>query len=1509
MLSLRIGIVFVFVLGSLFLTYIGLTHTEVGRDYLRQEIEARFAERFMGHIEIATISSNPLRRIILEDISFYDENDHLWLHINQINAQPSWEAMFGGKIKLGLLNIIGPSLSVEYRADSTWNLSSVLSRRQLAASQDWEFESTYISVSEGEISISYEDRAPPPIQSGWVFDVSQSTINDISVKGHLNLQSNRRLFTLESFKASIDTLDFLANGELLHEGNLFHINALHLSSSLNHATIIGVLSVTDKTADLSLIDSYLSKEFMQRISPKVDPPNSLSFNGNIHRKLNQWSINDYTISTDQSRLNIATAEFEITEDLISFEASVEPSILSPDDLPSMVNTSQWHGGDLQIEGQIQGNTTISQLDLSGRLSILTQTGSITRLKASATRNTTWRYAATLVTSNLNLYDITGEEALAGKVNGTLHISGQGLRSPSLTAALVLSPSDIGGRMVDSLSLEASLNHQQLSLTSFAMEQDSHIMTEFSADWADSKPSYQATGIFSSVDLGSLLNMPKLETRIHASLAMSGSGSNLDDLALDLEIKTDSSMITWNETQRSAPPTSWTITVLDTTAAEHRLTIDSDVLDLQVSGNIAESSVNQMVPALSNAFDQMFDRFASRFNSDESTSTVERHRQVGTVTVNEKKDEPISINAPPVDLNVAWQLHGHSAVGALAPFLPVFDRHSDGAMRVKMDGESFQLQSEFQSEKIEINNLSLHQVKSSLSLNTDLSENIESNWDVDLTVTADSLKRQLITTRAPSISLTQKGDSGTIDIRTGIGNASSQGTLSSGLYLLADRIRLHIQDLRIPIGDDIWTISQKTDIEFLADGTIIKPLRLVALNPLLEEIQTMTIQGKLSSEDTLKVNLNGVDLNHISNTLQLRRPLGGQVDADLLWTGLWQPEITGTLDVDTLVFDNRIIGNLRASSTLLPGSPDLKLSMVIDSIAASSTNHIPLTNQVEMIGNIIVDAQNRQGELDLYWDVERIDAALLNTAFRDRVEFEGGLTGSFTLRGFRNNLKFDGYLALNETRFTAPRFNSFYNATGKFYLSGDQIMIDQILINDNEGGSATLRGALNFNDFQYISFDATTEFESLQVMNVLTHRSGLPFYGDIRISGNASLTGPIYSSFLRSDNLIVTPQSDLYIPVRESNTTFDPGFIIFADSTQSIERQFATLTRTRETILERRPEGERTFLDGLDMDLNLVGPQGSNIRLVIDPLLGDIINGIGTARVQIQRAGGEMSTYGSFVISSGDYLFTAGEIFARRFLIDSGTIIWNGDPLNPTLAIRGAYRTRASRSGLPEDVGGGIQTSLPLIVNLGVSGTLNAVLIDLNLEVDQRQEAISDTPLLDSYLNRPDLATEHATSVLLTNSFLLSANATRSGVFASSAVNSVSSLVASQLNRYLSQMIPQADFRIGVQSDETVQELDVSAGIALRLLNERLVIRGQGVYRGLNTEDVAAQGLEGEFIVEIQLSPSVSIEFFYRREGDVLSESLITNEAGVGLNYRTEFTSWRNLFRRDVSDLIDSPSGQ
>jgi hypothetical protein len=199
-------------------------------------------------------------------------------------------------------------------------------------------------------------------------------------------------------------------------------------------------------------------------------------------------------------------------------------------------------------------------------------------------------------------------------------------------------------------------------------------------------------------------------------------------------------------------------------------------------------------------------------------------------------------------------------------------------------------------------------------------------------------------------------------------------------------------------------------------------------------------------------------------------------------------------------------------------------------------------------------------------------------------------------------------------------------------------------------------------------------------------------------------------------------------------------------------------------------------------------------------------------------------------------------------------------------------------------------------------------VELSLAIDRtNQNVLGDYQALEARLNNPERSAEYATSVLLTNSFQLTTETVDSRTGEQLAFNSVSQLVSAQLNRFLNAALPNVDVSFGLLG-ERASDLDITYGVALRLLDERLIIRGEGVYQGSRTDatNVAAETMQGEVVVEVRLSPTVSVEVFFRREGDVFQSAELTNTTGAGLSYQTEFPTWRSLFDRLFGWLTPDP---
>lgn len=759
-----------------------------------------------------------------------------------------------------------------------------------------------------------------------------------------------------------------------------------------------------------------------------------------------------------------------------------------------------------------------------------------------------------------------------------------------------------------------------------------------------------------------------------------------------------------------------------------------------------------------------------------------------------------------------------------------------------------------------------------------------------------------------------------DISRGLGalRASSAGTdRLDSLYVQAEWERrdsvnvVQITDVEMDTGDGAWVLDRMATFGFYGNATTLDQLRVVFERNGTRTGQSVFAGGTFSTSETdsLRIAFSELELQPLSEFMEWRRVLGGLLNADLVVRGGYrQPRITGFMAVDTLSLDHYILGNASLRSNYVASRPEVSVDLRLDPIAPDDRavlygSDMPasiLQNQLRIAGDVRFPGRGEEenGMLNLETTIDQADVFWMTYLFPEVLgSVSGFLSGEGRVSGTFAYPVFDVRLGVVDGLFHIPYTQTTYAASGSLRMDQEAIHFEPLRLVDQTGGHLDVNGRLLFNEYTSFTFDMEGQFTDFQIMNV-GESDQLPFYGFLWASGNATLTGPLFNARLVSTNGRTTDHSELFIPIEEETRDTDQAFIVF-EETPGVIPDFKQL-ESRTSILQRRPSSERQFLDGLNLDLNIDAPPGSIVHLVIDPLLGDVINAVSTGNVQLILENDEFQVFGRLDVISGDYQFTAGELFIKTFLINPGGFIeWSGDPINATLNIPASYRTRASRAGLPGTEGErpGV---IPLIVDLQIGGTVDSPEVELSLSIDRsNQNVLGEYQALETLLNQPDRATEYATSVLILNSFQLTTESITTDSGGQLAFNSVSQLVTAQLNRFLESALPNVDFSLGFQG-ESAQDLDVTYGVALRLLNERLIIRGEGVYQGArSTESVrTSDGLQGEFVVEIRVGPRVSVEVFFRRESDILESTQLTNTAGVGLSYQTEFESWRSIIRSD-----------
>jgi hypothetical protein len=1534
-ISSRIVRLAAYVVAAAVVIVFALTRTEVGRDGLRMELERQFNRSVKGSLEIGTLRGNVFNRLSAEDVVVRDSAGREVISVERVVVRPTWRDVLRRTISTSRVTLVRPEVMLQQDEDGAWNVASALGRaRQASGAEPWIYRASRIEIVDGHLRTRSDAPPPSSIRDGSLFDWRNADLVAVDARTLVDWEPSLRLVDVLEFEGRLDDADLdidSLRGQLEFEGGRLSLNEVHLRTTSSAVQLNGSVSsiATLRTnpgrseVELDLGSSTIDGRELARIVPCLVIDGSVITAARLHGPLNNLAIEELSAERGTSSFSLEGSVVGLPGS-VDYDAALRSASIDWSDLeavwPNAPAVPFGHLGVVQITGHSRGTLHVGETDAGliwegdHELSLRSEAGLLESSgHASVDREGAVSVDGVLELASVDVGRLLNRTGLSSSITGRVELQAGGptVRGAAGKASIALSPSTWGGRGVDTLHADLIGNLAALRGDLYAVRGPGELRAGFTADLASLVPTYRLEARTVNLDLGPLLRNEGVSSSLNAHVLVSGRGRTWTGFRGDVSYRFDDSQLTVGSRLRVIPAHAARLSVQDAGDATPHVVLRGDVADVDVTGAGSLQSLALLARHWAGEAARSFaEELAKPYRPEERerlTRAASRASARGVLTANpavaaEPSGPDLSgIDAQTVDLSV--RVRRSDILSAFFPTLPALqtDLRMDGRATMAPDRIEVELQAE--ADSLSVGGVRLELLRGQLTAAAGVRPSLSRSMAGTLSLTASTVQAGEQTLTDPSVAVDYRDRGFDVAVQAASSGAAAPLRVSGRMDLLQDRNRLMIREFQTSAGDQVWTAPSGSIVDVFEEAVHVRGIRIERAGA-ADEAATdyLQIAGTLSGapEDTLFLRAEDLRMQDVGSMIGAGNDLGGRLDGRLAFTGLnRRPELTGRLDIRPLRYRNRHLGRLSVTSRYIPGSPDVALSAALSPDVPEDSTLLMEPSTLSMEGTFrlprfgaaagVQDA----GSLDLNVHAERADAFFFDYIFRDLVaDVAGYITGSAHVGGDFRMPVFDARLAVREGRFRIPEFGLSYGVSGPVAVDRRGIHLDDLALTDAGDGRAVVGGSILFNEYRYFSFDLRAALEEVLIMNVQQSRD-LPFYGRIAASGDVTLTGPLSNAELQSSNALTSPASDLYIPIAETGSATDAGFIVFADSTGLVP-DFGRLIQ-RQNLLDRRPEGERPFLDGLSMDLDILAPEGSTVHLVIDPLLGDVINAVGSGRIQLARHQGEFSTFGTFTVTSGDYLFTAGEVFFRRFLIDSGTITWDGDPLDAMLSIAASYRTRASTEGL--GLSNQEQRLIPLVIELDVTGRVTTPLVGLTLAIDRAERnAIGGFEGLEVVLNQPEQAAQYATSVLLTNSFLLTADQPLSQSRGQIAFNSVSQLVASQLNRYINYALPNVDLNLGVQG-ESAQDLDVTYGVALRMLDERLIIRGQGIYQ---TDEFRRreQAFLDEFIVEVRLNPRVSVEVFYRREGDILNaESLNTSTTGAGLSYRTEFSTWRRLVDR------------
>ncbi len=510
--------------------------------------------------------------------------------------------------------------------------------------------------------------------------------------------------------------------------------------------------------------------------------------------------------------------------------------------------------------------------------------------------------------------------------------------------------------------------------------------------------------------------------------------------------------------------------------------------------------------------------------------------------------------------------------------------------------------------------------------------------------------------------------------------------------------------------------------------------------------------------------------------------------------------------------------------------------------------------------------------------------------------EGRADARFEIRGEGRMAKLNGSVDVanlstmidyTHTRYTVPR------ATIK--IEDNHFLASNVRVYDEENNSGLMSMDLSLEHLSNIAYDIRIAPRSMIVLNTTAQENDL-FYGKVYASGSATVTGDKKGTYLDLTGS-TEGNSHFYMPLSSKSDVTSADFVVFErpgvriDSTDYLVR--------KKMAFERRTRRASASESNLSINVELTATPSTEVQLVIDPTVGDIIKGRGngTLNMRIVPSSNIFDMYGDYTITEGSYLFTLQNIINKRFVINSGsTIQWTGDPLDARLNIDAVYKLKASLQPLLSSTTlDNVTRAVPVECIINLTERLTAPTVTFDIKVPNADSEIQNA-VANLLNNQQSIATQFM--YLLVSGSFYSDSSTSSSMGATASATTGFELLSNQLSNWLSSDDYNIILRYRPRSELTSDEIDF--GFSKSLVNDRLLVEVEGNY--LVDNKMAHSSNMSNFMGEAYITWLIDRAGALKLRGftqtiDRFDENQGLQETGVGIYYKEDFNNWADLKRR------------
>jgi hypothetical protein len=652
---------------------------------------------------------------------------------------------------------------------------------------------------------------------------------------------------------------------------------------------------------------------------------------------------------------------------------------------------------------------------------------------------------------------------------------------------------------------------------------------------------------------------------------------------------------------------------------------------------------------------------------------------------------------------------------------------------------------------------------------------------------------------------------------------------------------------------------------------------------------------------MKVSFNNFRIGTIteiamSDSMMMDGVLNGEVDLQNLTT---QPLFTGNLNVRDFSYHKDTLGNI-----------DVKVNNNNPDVYQANISLSGKGNDVAVDGSFNAKASSFDASIDLKQLPMKTAEILSGGMLKDT---KGNLDGRFKVAGTTTKPSVTGVLNFKQVGLNVAMLNNYFNIENeKLELTEQGVRFNRFQVKDSAGNPLTLNGAITTKDYTAFGFNLDVRADNFRALNS-TKKDNKLFYGQLYFDTNLKITGTDQAPKVdgriavndKTKMTIVLPQPDPGVVNRE-------GIIEFVDFDAPVSDSLFMLAYDSLNT---------STYTGMDVSLNIQVDKAADFSLVIDEANGDMLNIKGEADLNAGiDPSGKINMTGVYEVDAGSYQLSLN-VLKRKFDIQKGSrITWEGEPTAANVDITAIYTSKAAPFDLvkgiaPEDARNLYLQRLPFDVLLKMQGELLKPDISFDITLpENRNYGVQGNVLeltrtqLETLRQQPGEMNKQVFSLLLMNRFVpenpFSLASGGGGGSNSLIKQSVSALMADQLNRLAEGLIDGVDINFGIESSddytsgERQDRTDLNVGVSKRLLDDRLTVT---VGSDITLEGPQASNnssmIGGNVAVDYALSADgrYKLRAYVNNDYQGVIDGYVT-ETGVGFIITVDYNKFRQIFQ-------------